>query len=247
MLNTTKILKKYGFSDGEVKVYLALLRLVESSAYRIAEQAELPRTSTYTALESLKNKGLIISSLRNNVRYYTLENPRALIEVLDDKKKQIEEILPELDSLIDTAKIMPMVKLYKGREGYIKVRNEMLESFKKDQIKQIWVFSSPLDFNLFPKYFPNWIKERKKLGILAKTFLRHDVQMNKNFQLNQTDLREAKYLPSNFQFNATMNIYGNKIAFFALKEDELFSVIIDSSILANMLEQFFSFAWSLRE
>ena len=75
--------------------------------------------------------------------------------------------------------------------------------------------------------------------------MRHDASADKNFQLNQVDLREAKYLPADFSFRATMNIYGSKIAFFALKEDELFSVIIDSAVLANMLEQFFGFAWEM--
>jgi|SRR3989339_130567 len=245
MANINKILKKYGLSDHEAKVYVASLKLVESTAYIIASEAELPRTSTYTALESLRSKGLMISGLRNNVRYYTPENPNVLVQELENKKTEITEILPELNSLIDMAKIVPTVKLYRGKEGYIKVRNEMLECFKKDKIRQIYVISSPLDFDLFPKYFPNWVAQRKKQGVLAKTFLRHDSQKHKHFQLNQTDLREAKYLPSSFHFDGTMNIYGDKITFFALKEDELFSVIIDSPALTEMLKQFFKFSWSL--
>ncbi len=245
MQEVTKVLKKYGLSDHETKVYIALLRLVEASAYTTAENADLPRTSTYTALETLKNKGLVNSSLRNNVRYYTPENPKILLDVLEEKKKEITEILPDLSNLINTAKVLPTVKLYKGKEGYIRARNEMLENFKKNKIKHILVISSPMDFNLFPKYFPNWIEERKKLGVSAKTFLRYDAKSDTHFQMNELDLRETKFLPANFEFDGTMNIYGNKIALFALKENELNSIIIDSPVLAKMLQQFFNFTWSL--
>lgn len=245
MQEVTKVLKKYGLSDHEIKVFIALLRLVEASAYGIAESADLPRTSTYTALETLKSKGLVQSSLHNNVRFYTPENPKVLLDMLEEKKKEISEILPDLSNLIDTAKVLPAVKLYKGKEGYIKARNEMLENFRQHKIKHILVISSPMDFNLFPKYFPNWIAERKKLGVSAKTFLRHDAKSDTHFQMNEDDLREVKFLPANFAFDGTMNIYGTKIALFALKENELNSIIIDSSVLASMLQQFFNFTWSL--
>jgi len=240
-------LRKYGLTEHEVKTYLALLELVEASAYSVAERAEIPRTSTYSALENLKRRGFVISSLHNGVKFYTPENPKVFLEDLEEKKKQISEILPALSDLVDTANVLPIIKTYQGRKGYIKVRNEMLETFKRRKTKQILVISSPLDFDLFPKYFPDWISERKKMGVMAKTLLRHDAKVDKNFQKNNQDLREVKYLPAEFQFKGTINIYEDKIALFSLQENKLNSIIIDSPIFFEMLKNIFNFTWGLVE
>lgn len=56
MLEITKTLEKFGLSNHEIKAYIALLKLVEATASAVAETAELPRTSAYTALELLKKK-----------------------------------------------------------------------------------------------------------------------------------------------------------------------------------------------
>lgn len=121
----------------------------------------------------------------------------------------------------------------------------MLNTFKQERIKQILVISSPNVFRLFPKYFPNWIKERKKLGVSARTLLREDAKKDPHFLYNEEVLREVRYFPAHIKFTGTMNIYGNKIALFSHDSDEPISIIIDSLVLTEMMKQFFNFTWSL--
>ncbi len=240
-----KSLKKYGLTEQEAKIYMTLLQVVEASVFQISEKSGIPRTSTYNTLEALKKRGAVISNKKNGVLYYTPENPKVFIEELEEKKKIISNILPEMANLVDTTKILPVVKLYKGKKGYIKVRNEMLETFRRERIKQITAISSPSDFAMFPNYFPRWIESRKKLGVSARIFLRADARHDKNFQENVADLREVKYLPEEYSFKGTMNIYGRRIALFSLKNGEMNSIIIDSPIITEMFKQFFDLTWTI--
>ena len=225
-------------------MYITLLKLVEAPVFNISKEAQIPRTSAYTALEKLKSKGFVTSFKKNNVQFFTPENPNVLLEELDKKKQLISKIIPDLSDLIDTAKIMPEIKLFKDKKGYILARKSMLETFKKEKIKQIIAISSPEDFEVFPKFFPEWVEKRKGMGVSVKMLLRHDAKAHKNFQSNEKDLRIVKYLPIDFQFRGTINIYGNKIALFSLENKELTSIIIESKTLANMLNLFFNFTWS---
>ncbi|MBI5222004.1 MAG: TrmB family transcriptional regulator [Candidatus Magasanikbacteria bacterium] len=238
-------LKKYGLTEHEAKVYITLLQLVEATVFNIAENAGLPRTSTYTILEGLKSKGFVAASKKNNILFYTPENPKVFVEALEEKKRIILNALPEMSNLIGSAKVFPVIKFFQGRKGYIKARDEMLEIFKKEKIRQISAISSPADFELFPKYFPAWVSQRRKMGVSARILVRADAKQSKYFSNNRADLREVAYLPPNYAYNGTMNIFGKKIALFSLKEDELNSIIIDSPVITEMFQQFFDLTWLL--
>ncbi|MFH1292315.1 MAG: helix-turn-helix domain-containing protein [bacterium] len=238
-------LKKYGLTERQAKIYIELLKLIEAPVYLLSQRTGIPRTSTYTSLERLKKKGFINSIRKNGVLHYTPENPKSFLSALEKKQKIISDILPDMADLIDSASILPVINLYKGRNGYIKVRKQMLETFKCKKIKQILAISSPSDFDVFPKFFPIWVQERKKLGVQAKILLRSDAKTNKYFSDNKNDLRQVRYLPAKYQYDGTVNIYDNKIAIFSLKNKELTSIIIDSPVITEMFTQFFNLAWDL--
>lgn len=245
MVESLNSLKKYGLTEHEARVYITLLRLVEASVFNIAEQAGLPRTSTYTVLEGLKSRGFVTAGKKNNILFYTPENPKVFVEALEEKKRIILNALPEMSNLIGSAKVLPVVKFFQGRKGYIKARDEMLEIFKKEKTKQISAISSPADFALFPRYFPAWVSERRKMGVSVRILVRADAKESKYFSDNKADLREVAYLPPAYMYNGTMNIFGKKVALFSLKEDELNSIIIDSPVIAEMFQQFFDLTWLL--
>ena len=51
--STINLLNKTGLTDGEAKVYLALLQNGGSSGYEASKQAGVPRSKIYNLLESL--------------------------------------------------------------------------------------------------------------------------------------------------------------------------------------------------
>ena len=57
--STINLLNKTGLTDGEAKVYLALLQNGGSSGYEASKQAGVPRSKIYNLLESLVTKGFI--------------------------------------------------------------------------------------------------------------------------------------------------------------------------------------------
>src|SRR3989338_1279088 len=93
------VLAELGLSEGEIKVYLALLKLSSVPVSKIKEETQMHRTTIYDFLEKLLNKGLINYVIRNNVKYYTAANPTKLFEFLKEKQDHLQTILPELQKL----------------------------------------------------------------------------------------------------------------------------------------------------
>ncbi|MBS3097523.1 hypothetical protein J4209_01865 [Candidatus Woesearchaeota archaeon] len=71
-------LRKFGLSDREIKVYLALLELGEALASKIAEKTNTPRTLSYDILENLLKKGLVSYVIKSNKKYFSAFDPNNL-------------------------------------------------------------------------------------------------------------------------------------------------------------------------
>src|SRR3989338_6588681 len=121
----TAILEDIGLTQGEIKVYLTLLKLGSSSAGPIVEKSSLQNSVVHRMLHSLIEKGLITYILEGKKRYYQATDPKLIINFIDDKKKRFESILPELISQQKSAKKNQEATIYRGVRGIKELLNKM--------------------------------------------------------------------------------------------------------------------------
>lgn len=236
-------LKKYGLSENEAHVYKYLLFRPEATAYEIAKNLDIPRATMYKVLDSLVRQQLASKFKKNNVVYFALESTRQLVEHLEDKKRIIESVLPEMQGIIENASMRgPQVRLYTGKEGAKIVWEEILETLEKKKIKEIYSTSRHNLFEVFPRYFSEWIKRREALGVRAKLIYPESDRV-KAWQPNE--LLERKFLPAAYPFTSDILIYGNRTAMFSHGRSKMHSVIIESADLTNMFKVFFLYMWNM--
>ncbi|MBW2967781.1 hypothetical protein KY362_04800 [Candidatus Woesearchaeota archaeon] len=113
-----EVLKEIGLSDGETKVYLALLKLGPSPVSKVKEETGLHRTTIYDFLEKLLNKGLVNYNIKGHVKQYKATNPEKLLEVVKEKERYVKEALPELKKMAEFTKDEMIIETYKGVEGF---------------------------------------------------------------------------------------------------------------------------------
>src|SRR4030042_4860359 len=96
-------LKRIGVTDGEIKIYLALLELGSSTTWNITKKSGISGSKVYEVLDRLSKKGLASYTIKNNVRYFEAASPERILDFLEGKskeleseKKQIKKIIPEL-------------------------------------------------------------------------------------------------------------------------------------------------------
>ncbi len=243
-MNILTILKNYGFSENESEVYLFLLKQVDVSAFQIAKKTGIARTSVYHILNSLEHQGIVSSWKKNNVAYFTAESPKRLIKILDDKKEMISSILPEMMSLRGVADINPTARLYMGTEGMKLVWDDILDTLSRESIREIHAISHPKMFEFLPRFFPAWVKRREKLNIRSYIMM-EDSEETRKSNMKSDAYRETRLLPSDSPIRGTIDIYANKIAFFSVKEEKLYAIIIESPEISGVLRQFFLSTWKL--
>jgi sugar-specific transcriptional regulator TrmB len=232
---------KAGLSENEAKVYLAALELGETSVYRLAKKSGVKRTTTYLAVESLKEKGLISAFAKNGVTICYAESPKKLILVLEEKKKALDRIMPELLAFNNLIDRKPKMRYFEGSEAYKEVFNDVL---KHPDMEMLGTFNEK--FWDYEKYFTGYfMPERKKKKIWARMLFRDSLALRNVSNEMNAYLSQTKLVPlEKFNVEIEMVVYGrNKVGFVSYEEE--MAIIIESQKIHDTQKSFFETIWSL--
>jgi len=238
------ILRQLGFSEKEIKVYLALLKNGPSSVRVLAQASGINRGTTYDILKSLKENRLVSYYHKDTKQFFVSEDPSALnktleqrIENLKEVKQNLIHIIPELKSLFNEAGDKPVVKYYEGFNGVKVVLSDVLETTEHSAEKLYYVFSSADIREYLYKDFPNFTKERirKKIKVRA---------IGLGHKGTVAELSEKKSLNAKKSSPTYILIYPGKVAMISVNSaKQPLALIIEDDALFITQKQLFDFIW----
>lgn len=169
------ILEEIGLTKGEIKVYLALLELENSTSGLIIIKSKVSRSKVYEILQRLKEKGLVSEVIKNQVRSYQALSPTKILEYLKNKeqailsqKQKFETILP---ALLKTQKASPRAQYVKTYVGYESIKTfyyEMVEDLGDEEYLGINFSRPALENKSLLLLLHHFHKERAIKGIKPK-------------------------------------------------------------------------------
>ncbi|MDD2807647.1 MAG: helix-turn-helix domain-containing protein [Patescibacteria group bacterium] len=231
------ILKQYGLNQKQAKVYLATLELGSASVSKIAEKANLPRSTTYITLENLQEKGLASSFKKKSIKWFSAQDPKTVIDLAKQKLKLIEESLPQFLAIYATATAKPDVRFYQGNEGVHLILEEILA-----EAKELLSFSSTADLFKAIEDYPNFVKRRVEHKISVRVIARDSDIARERKKTGQSQLRQMKLMPADFPHHGTIYIWANKVAIlsFGYKTS---SLVIESEEMMLVQKSMFEMIW----
>ena len=236
------LMRKIGFSEGEIKIYSALLELGNSPINKIHEKTGIERRNIYDILNKLIEKGLVTYSQENKKRSFNVSHPNKIIGYIEEKKKdltnieeEIEIILPNLVEKFNTKKVEINSEIFRGPEGIKAVWEDTL-----NYPETRWIGSGRYVPKKFPNFFISWNKRRIRNKVIWYNLMRHEMSKEVKESMN---FEKIKFLPPEFSVNPTVTaIYGNKVAQF-LYGDYLFVFVIESKDLAENYRAYHKYLW----
>jgi len=233
-------LKDLGLSEKEIKVYVAGLKLGLANVSSYAEKANLPRTTIYDLLKSLKEKGLASYVIKSGVKYFSVANPKELLEKLQEKEKKIKEILSELENLQKVSIEKPKVEFYQGLEGIKTVADDIIKKPKTTY----FAFISEKALKFIPIYHLQYRRKRKERKIFVNIITEKTPVTEELKRKDKEELRETRFLEKVMKNSVTsFFIYGNKIAYIIATEMEQVGVIIENKDIAEFQKKIFDQLW----
>lgn len=235
-------LVEIGLTENEAKTYLAALELGEATIVRIAKKSGVKRTTTYLSVESLKEKGFLSELRKKKKTFFYAEDPRILQDKIEERKKAIDRIVPQLLSITNLIDKKPKIIFYEGLEGIKDVYRDTLQY--PDQEMLAWVSQdafSILDEEFIRYYIPKRIEKKIWVRVIAP-----DTPEIKDYKNRETsELRKTKLINSEkYPIEVEIDLYGkNKIGVMAFKEKV--GLIMESQKMYNTLKSIFEMYWDM--
>ncbi len=230
-------LQELGLSEGETKVYLALLKLGPSNVHKIKEEANIHRTTVYDFVDKLIDKGLVSYVMKNGIKYFKANDVDKLKDYLSEKQEKLKEILPELQKLQSFIKEDFSVEVHEGREGFKYWLNLVLKE-KKD-VYGIGLEESEYDAK-YHYELENYFKKEIELGIKERIITRKGTK----FVYPHKNL-EYRFLPEEFFSPTQTLIFSNYITIQSFQNNA--TIIIKSKSLADSYIKHFNHLWGIAE
>lgn len=236
------VLSDLGLNENESKVYLASLSLGPTTVLKIAQSAEIKRTTVYSVIESLKQKGLMRIELKGFKEFFVAEDPEKLQTVLEVRREKLREYLPEFSALYNLKGGESLVKYYEGLESIKGVYEQFLKEIRPSDF--YCVISDMQQFlDLDEEYFADYFERRAKAGIKVRSLLqdteeaRHYQKFGLNFSQN------IKILSKDTKLSANLVITPRKI-FITQLIAPIMGIVIENQSIITLQKEMFEMIWS---
>lgn len=236
----TSILEDLGLTQAEIKVYVALLEIGNSSAGPLLEKSGLQNSVVHRALNSLIEKGLISFIMEGKRKIYQATDPDNFYDFIEDKKKRFEQILPELKEKQAFAKEKKEATIFHGKRGINEIYNRLLNSGGKEY--NTYGGGKRVTYDVMGE---NWWKalhtKRIAKNIPARQVFDETIR-EFGEELNKRPLSKIKFLSQEFEQLTETMIIGDYVAIVIFTENP-YGILIKDKIIADSYRKNFELLW----
>jgi len=247
----TEPLKKLGLTDGEIKVYLSLIRLGETTSGPIVDESGVSVSKVYTILDRLSKKGLSSHIVKRKTKYFKAADPNRLIVYVQEKEaelkeqgKKIKEMIPFLQMEGETAITAETAQVYDGLRGLQTARERTLKIMGKgDEMWVIGIAKTPYEGTMAP-YFKDYHKRRYTKKIKCKYLYNEYARKPYGETSAKYPLSEVRYMPKGLITHAWVEIYADTVTI-GINKGKSFSVVIQNQEVADSFKIYAQLLWSM--
>lgn len=239
-----------GLNAKEIKFFLTSFKLGPASVSDIVKIARLERSTAYLIYQNLIKKGFIEDDLKEYGKKVITIEPQKILRIVASKQRQLrrqelelEESLPELQSIYQASEIRPKVRVFESNNGLLSVWEDIL-SIQQELLLWTNQETETLFFN--QEQHDKFIKIRIQKKIPIRVLALNNQKGRKLKVKDNESLRNTKLLPNGIDFSAETYIYGNKVAILDYKKD-IIGIIIESEPIVKAQRAIFEMNWKLLE
>jgi len=245
----TDALKEAGLTNGEVKVYLALLELGSSTTGKIVEKSGVARSIIYQLLKKLMQKGLVSFITKSKTKYYEAASPKKIIECIERRKKELEESKKKVEQLLPKLILKQQLtehneaNFYQGYKGVITAHEKLYTKLKRGE--KYYYFGIPA-FQPKPMqlYWQRDHERRVKEGIKCKLLFNADTNPAIIKQRNTYEGSESRLMPPGIVTPAMIGIFQDT-TLISLQNPTPMTIEIINQEVADSFKSYFEMFWKM--
>ncbi|MCK4730125.1 MAG: hypothetical protein KAT28_02295 [Candidatus Aenigmarchaeota archaeon] len=239
-----ELLKKFGLTANEIKVYTKLLTIGESNASNLGKETGMARRTVYDVIQKLLEKSMVSFIEKEDKKFYKVVNPIKILDVLDEKEENLiklrqdfVKLIPNLEELMRKGERKVDARILFGREG---IKTMYMDEIKEG--KTVYVICTTIDKteellkNFLPRFTRDRIKKKIKIKMLSA---KKEVKFLKKYKLI-----EIRPMPEEYVSPASLTIYRDKLGI-TLWSDNPITVLIKNKEIAENFLNYFELMWGI--
>lgn len=230
-----------GLESSEAKVYLGLLELGEANLKELSDKTGIPRTSLYTPVKNLIERGIIEFYRRRGRKYYLASPPEKVLRLHGASLTVFEENLGEFRKITGKTSKKPEIRFFEWKEGIKLILNKILE-----EKRSLLAITCIEDMQKVARdYFEGFIQKRIQQNLRVKLLINRSRESQALKETDVKEVRETRFVPREYRFDTANYIFGNKVALLSLKQEPIVAVLIEDEAIADTHRMYFDLIWKM--
>lgn len=243
MVMEEEIFRDLGFSEREIKVYLALLGLGSTTVGPIAAKTRMQHSKVYQTLEKLIDRGLVNFIIKSKTKYFQAQNPRQIMNIIKEKERKFSEILPQLMQKQQFAIEPQIATVYEGYKAIKAMFDSILDEMNNSSYYYVFAFKDEyLSSKVASMFLRNIHMKLAEKGIDDRLIAHKSVKTE--FKKNYSDLKNIKFKFTEINLPIGLMIIDNRVINWMWGERPT-AVEIVSKQIAKQYKQFFLEMWKI--
>lgn len=244
-------LRDIGLTEGEIKVYEALLELGECTKTNLAKKSGVAPSNIYDITNRLIEKGIISKVEKNGISHFSPANPKRILDFLDQKKIEVERekdvltaLLPSLLAKFDKKESPIKVEVFQNWSGLKTVFEDLLDECSKEDMNFVFGASKGDNPEIADNFFLKYNIKREKKGIKTNIILNNELKERKDrisFFIKSKNYK-IKFLQQTTP--SEIMIYKDKTCIIILTKEPIV-IRITSKEVSNSFKQYFDLMWKI--
>ncbi len=249
-------LRQFGLTRNESVIYLELLKLGAQPVSVLAKRLKMNRSTTYSTLQALGQKGLVGRMRKNKITYYSAADPNSLVGYLDSKvrtfdyfRNEMISLIPKFRSLRGESKVKP--PLISHFSGFEAVEELLLSAFTcGSQCRAYLSLEKFLEHGLEEAIlnYRNLLVHNQNTRLKAivpeksivRAFFKSVASENSSKLVEICALAELEFSEL---FENQLCLYDNKVAIMRLEPSAEYAIVIDNLEIFTMHKRIFDLVW----
>jgi sugar-specific transcriptional regulator TrmB len=245
-------LRKIGLTEGEVKVYVALLDLGPSSSGPIIKESGVSSSKVYPILDRLISMGLASYITKASRRVFQTTSPSKIIEMLDKRKQEVEEqkqeikdIIPNLVRRQKSLASSHEAAVYEGYKGVKTYYKSLLAELKKGDERLVFGARSGYPVAKGAQYFfQSYHRDWAKKGLRTKIIFNKDLKGSKSTRyFEKSPLTKVRYLSQ--VTLSSIGIQKDTVDMLVWTKEAQLVFVIKSREVARTFREYFNVLWRM--
>ena len=241
------VLEEAGLTEGEIRVYTALLNLGASPTGPIIEKSGVSRSIIYQILGRLLQKGLVSYVTREKTKYFQPSEPDKILDCLEGRRKELEESRRRIENLLPSLVLKQQsvpkndVNIFRGFKGMIAVHEHLYQTLDKGG-EYFFLGIPPEQPKHFHAYWQRDHRRRVKAGIKCKLLFHPKTDRKILINRNAYAGCQARYMPLEINTPVWLMGYKNTVAI-GFQSDDPITIEINNEEIANSFRTYFDDFW----